>query len=158
MGFLLTEPQRAFRAILIAVARGAWPKLERPDDTISYRELGEAASSKGLVSFYPMLTPPFRGMGAELGVVSTYEVAFGRPLLSALVIQEASGQPGPGFVDLARRLGVQVGADHESYVRTEQSLVRDFWRDQDPTRVIDAATSVLIDRLDQIRKDLRRIQ
>jgi hypothetical protein len=103
-----------------------------------------------------MLKPPFRGVGAELGVVSSYEAAFGRPLLSALVIQEASGQPGPGFVELAIRLGVEVGTDHDSYVQAEQQLVREFWRDDDPTRILDAGLAAVLDRLDQIRRDLRR--
>ena len=116
----------------------------------------EEAEKRGLVSSYPMLKPPFRGMGAELGVVSTYESAFGRPLLSALVIQEASGQPGPGFIDLASRLGVEVSENHSAYVSAEQRLVRAFWRDPDPTRVFDAGLTRVLEQLRDIRRDLRR--
>jgi hypothetical protein len=156
MELLLTEPQRTFRAVLIDVARGEWPNTTHPRGNISYTELGREASNRGLVSSFPMLEGPFRGMGAALGVVSTYEMSFGRPLLSALVVQEASGQPGAGFVDLAIGLGVDVGENHEAFIVDEQRLIRDFWRDPDPTRVLDAGLSAILHQLQGIRHDIRR--
>ena len=35
-----------------------------------------------------MVTKPFRGLGQALGKISMYEHSFGRPLLTALVVQE----------------------------------------------------------------------
>jgi hypothetical protein len=139
------------RSTLIRVARD----LGHPG-TLSYRELGLDAEAHGYKAHYPMTTPPFRGLGEALGAISRYEHDHGRPLISALVVREADGLPGPGFFELARQLGRNVGGDERAFFELERAAVLDFWRDRDdPTRALDAAMDVLLRELRRIRKELR---
>jgi hypothetical protein len=136
---------------LIRVARD----LDHPG-TLSYLALGKDAKEHGYSAHYPMITPPFRGLGEALSAISRYEHDHGRPLISALVVREDTGRPGPGFFDLARQLGRNVGANEPAFFELERSAVLDFWRDRDdPTRALDAAMDVLLRELRRIRKELR---
>jgi hypothetical protein len=64
--------------------------------------------------------PRFRGIGKLLGHISAYEHENGRPLLSALVVQSGTYQPGNGFAGIGRELGYQIQSGQE----------RAFWRNQ----------------------------
>jgi len=95
-----------------------------------YRELINAARYKGIVTYQElaqMMGLPISGqhMGSQvgwiLGEISEDEHAAGRPMLSAVAVA-VSGEPGEGFYELARKLGL-LGE-----VPSEES--RKFWRRQ----------------------------
>ena len=46
-----------------------------------------------------------RQVGEMLGIISTIEHFFGRPMLSAVVVRKDTGEPGDGFFELAEELG-----------------------------------------------------
>jgi hypothetical protein len=95
-----------------------------------FSELIQAAQHRGTTT-YQMLASimglPTQGnlMGKEvgqiLGEVSEDEVARGRPMLSAIVVNTA-GLPGPGFFGLATDLGLFKGeSDHEKREHWERT-------------------------------------
>jgi len=72
---------------------------------------------KGSAIYYSDLTKHIRSIGFGphdsgfhhlLGQISVEENAAGRGMLSVLVIRKEDGMPGPGFFDLAQRLGRDV--------------------------------------------------
>lgn len=146
----LTPSERILRYVLVDAARHA-------DDpgTLTYTDLGRRAAEHSDWSFtYPMIEKPFRGMGEALGKVSIYEHSLGRPMITALVVQQQSQRPGEGFAQLARTLGRLTSEDAETFWRDEVASVREFWRDPDPTRILDAAMSLVLEQLRLIRRDL----
>lgn len=72
--------------------------------------------------------PRFRGIGTAIGHVSVYEYQYGRPLLSALVVQAGTLHAGDGFVQLARDLGHQIQPGQErAYWRSQVEAVVHYW-------------------------------
>ena|SRR5215472_1889851 len=59
-------------------------------------------------------------IGKAIAHISTYEHQFGRPLLSALVVQAGTNRASDGFAELCRDLGHQIQPDQE----------RVYWRGQ----------------------------
>ncbi len=144
----LTPSERILRAVMIDGARHA----EEPG-TLTYTDLGRRAAKHTRWSFtYPMIEKPFRGLGKALGKISTYEHSLGRPLITALVVQQQSGRPGEGFAQLARSLGRLTTDDEESFWLVEVESVREFWQDPDPTRILDAAVDRLTGQLRSIQR------
>jgi len=70
----------------------------------------------------------YKGIGQILAQVSSYEHAYGRPMLSALVVQKHSRRPGKGFAELARSLGEEVVPGQEmDFWRSEVERVIAYW-------------------------------
>jgi hypothetical protein len=73
--------------------------------------------------------PRFRGIGKAIAHISTYEHQFGRPLLSALVVQERTNRAGDGFAELCRDLGHRIQPDQERvFWRGQVEAVVRYWR------------------------------
>jgi hypothetical protein len=73
-------------------------------------------------------SPAFHQM---LGDVSARAFDAGAPLLSAVVIRKGDGYPGPGFANLARRLGFTVESGDEPELEfwgQQLERVREWWR------------------------------
>jgi len=102
-------------------------------------ELITAARYKGKVTYQEiakLIGLPLEGnyMGAQighlLGDISEDETKRGRPMLSAIVVN-TTGQPGPGFFDLARGLGRLSGASSDEerrFWQSEVDAVHDTWQ------------------------------
>ena len=151
----LTQFEHAVRSVLIDHAQ-----RDREDPMtalLTYNQLcTEVGPGHGS---YPMVTPPFRGLGEALGHVSMYEVERGRPMLTALVVQQDSQRPGAGFAQLGRQLGFAVGntpQDEEAFWRAEVAEVVRVWAGDDPTAFLDGGVGVLLDELRTIKQLLRR--
>jgi hypothetical protein len=146
----LTPAERVLRAVMIDRARTA----AAGDPCLTYTELGEEARKREMPGTYPMTNKPFRGMGEALGNIVRYEHALGRPLLTSLIVQQGSRRPGEGFIRLAEHLGRDVSAGEETFWRAEVAAVVEFWQDDDPTRISDAAFAKVLDELTRLRRDL----
>lgn len=101
-------------------------------DEAWYRATGEAhavliqfARSEDLISYSDLcsriraiqLEPHSYAMRAFLGEISTVEHHRGQGLLSVVVVYKHGDQhPGPGFFELARELGYQVGDETQFWV------------------------------------------
>lgn len=81
------------------------------------REIISRACRKDLPIYYSDLTrriqsisfgPHDAGFHHLLGQISVEEAEAGRGMLSVLVVTKENGMPGPGFFDLAQRLGRDV--------------------------------------------------
>ena len=69
-----------------------------------------------------------REVGQVLGEVSEDEHEAGRPMLSAIAVNEA-GFPGQGFFTLARRLGkLHEGMPENEFLEAERQLVYAEWK------------------------------
>jgi hypothetical protein len=119
-------------------------------------ELGKRVDPNGLWH-YPMTRPPFRGLNEALGHVSKYEAAHGRPLLSALVVNDNTRKPGDGFVKMAATdLGREV-TDSDEFWRGELARVGVFWTSDDQVLRIDTAIGEVLTELSAIKRQLRQI-
>lgn len=149
----LTALELGIRRALISLAVKA-----NPDEPflapVTYADVGRVCDPHG-VSHYPMTRPPFRGLNVALGHVSMYEVEHGRPMITALVVHEADGTPGPGFAKLACHLGYDV-EDEVAFWQNELVEVIRVWTSDDPTIHIDAALGVVVEELQSIKTILRR--
>jgi hypothetical protein len=152
----LTQFEHAIRSVLIGHVEGA-DATDPMTACLTYTQLGaEVGSDHGS---YPGVTPPFRGLGKALGHVCMYEVERGRPMLTAVVVQQGSQRPGEGFAQLGRQLGFDVGntpADEEAFWRAELAEVVRVWARNDPTAFLDGGIGVLLDELRAIKQLLRR--
>jgi hypothetical protein len=110
--------------------------------------------------------PRFRGIGKVLSRISTYEHENGRPLLSCLVVQQASQQAGPGFAALARELGFGIpsGGEREFWVSQVEAVVR-YWQEPGKTAAVpDPAAQALAlitnaaEQIEQARRLLSALQ
>lgn len=150
----LTRPEQTIRRILIREASAATPG-NPTTACLSYTELGVRFDPDGLhTDHHPMSIRPFRGLNEALGHVAMYEHALGRPLLTALVVTEKERRPGPGFAELARHLGFAVDDEEVLWEEQLQAAV-DFWSDDDPTRVVDAALGRVLSELSAIKRLVR---
>jgi len=100
-------------------------------------ELVRAAEYRGVTTYQDIaviMGLPTWGshMGSEtgrvLGDVSSDEVAAGRPMLSAVVV-DVKGHVGPGFFTLAKQLGrLADGDDEQAFLAAEREAVYAAWR------------------------------
>ncbi|CAL9640348.1 hypothetical protein SUDANB176_06329 [Streptomyces sp. enrichment culture] len=149
----LTPAERDIHRALSTRAREADP-AKPLEACLTYKELGLLIDPEG--GNTGMSRPPFRTLFPALGNVSRYEVEHGRPMLSALVVNQDSRVPGPGFVELAQQLQVPVG-DPDTYWDEELREVVRFWSAQDPVLLLDAAVDRLMAELDAIRTAVQRL-
>jgi hypothetical protein len=110
--------------------------------------------------------PRFRGIGKVLGRISTYEHENGRPLLSSLVVQQASQQAGPGFAALGRQLGfgIPAGGERAFWVSQVEAVVG-YWQEPgksasvpDPAAQALALVTNAAEQLEQARRLLSALQ
>jgi len=69
-------------------------------------------------------------VGRLVGEISEDEVTLGRPMLSALVVEKDTGQPGEGFFKLARDLGVFNGNgknEKRKFLSREKAKLYSVW-------------------------------
>ena len=152
----LTQFEHAIRSVLIDHAQRAGA-ADPMTACLTYTELGDELGDEH--GSYPMVKPPFRGLGEALGHVCMYEVERGRPMLTALVVQQGSQRPGDGFPQLARHLGFAVGntpADEVAFWRAELAEVVRVWAGGDPTALLDGGIEVILEELRTIKQLLRR--
>ncbi|MEW2255894.1 hypothetical protein [Streptomyces sp. NPDC047869] len=77
-------------------------------------------------------------------------------MLSALVVAQDTRVPGPGFVELARHLGLPV-SNPDTYWEEELKGVASFWSLHDPVLVLDSAIDRLMDELSEIKAAIQRL-
>ena len=113
----LDPVEERVRAFLISRARQADPGRSSRAKT-EYQQVGRAVDPEELYWSWPR----FRGLGEVLGNISVFEYQHDRPLLSAIVVQAGTGQPGDGFYKglLQDRLRFQLSPDE----------ARAFWREE----------------------------
>lgn len=97
--------------------------------------LTDVAKARGRIT-YSDLAPQIRAIAFEhddprfwhlLGEVSVDEMNKGRGMLSAIVVHKHGDmRPGPGFYDLAKRLGKKVG-EVDRFWLAEFNRVHDVW-------------------------------
>jgi hypothetical protein len=107
-----------------------------------YEELKQVARAQ-TVAYYGQIAPladldmdraDHRAeLGRILGEISRHEHSLGRPMLSAVVVHAPGGedslQPGKGFFELARELGVQPpDDDDDTFYQNELRRVHAAWR------------------------------
>jgi hypothetical protein len=106
-----------------------------------YKELINVARSQNLISYDDLNKqlnlgldfnlPPDRDLiGQWLGEISEHEVKAGRHMLSALVGHKEDkgvGDPGKGFYEYARALGVHVGGDDLGFWAREVKWLHEYW-------------------------------
>ena len=91
------------------------------------------AAQKGKTVYYDEISKriglsrdSFRLLTEILDAIAEYEHGQSRPLLTAVAVQRASGISGPGFIGLARRLGL-YGWYERRFYETELSKVYSQW-------------------------------
>ena len=102
-----------------------------------YSELITAAKYRGTLTYQEiakMMGLPLSGVhlpgvtGKILGEISEDEVSNGRPMLSALAVG-LKGLPGPGFYNLARKLGkLNLEEDEQQFWQKECQAVYNVWK------------------------------
>lgn len=101
-------------------------QIARFQDLISYDDL-----NKQLNLGLDFTLPPDRNLiGHWLDEISEYEVRAGRHMLSAVVVHkegEGFGDPGKGFYECARELGVYKGGDDIGFWAKEVEWLHDYW-------------------------------
>ena len=123
-GVSLTPIEERIRLFLIDRAKGT-TRISPFDARITYADL--CASVDPQQHYWK--GPRFRGIGKAIGHISTYEHQFGRPLLSALVVQASTNRASDGFAELCRDLGHQIQPDQERvFWRGQVEAVVRYWR------------------------------
>lgn len=103
--------ERALRLYLIDQARRS--------RLVTYSEVAEAVRPYSAVR----LERPFSPLHAWLGNVSRFEVAAGRPMLSAIVVTQDTGRPGEGFGPFAaEELGMDVSDESTFWIHQRDSV------------------------------------
>jgi hypothetical protein len=151
----LTPQERALWNELRTLASGL-TTIDAEEHCISYKQLGRRVDPNG-TWHYPMTRPPFRGLNEALGHVSKYEAAHGRPLLSALVVNEDTRKPGSGFVNMAVTDLRREVADPDEFWREELARVVSFWTADDQVLLIDTAIGQVLTELVAVKRQLRQI-
>ena len=99
-------------------------KVARGRGTITYSDLTTEMTKAGL----SRLDPHSSALAGLLGQINLLEHKRGRPLISAVVVYKTGDlEPGPGFWEFARHLGVDPGAgEHARLEFWAQELERCF--------------------------------
>ena len=109
-------------------------KVARDRTTITYSGLADEMARAGLIR----LEPHSSALAALLGHVNLLEHEDGWPLISALVIHKgADAEPGPGFWNFARDLGIDVGSGPHARLEFWSAEVQRclaFWGSNSPSR------------------------
>ncbi len=106
-----------------------------------YEKLTQIARFQGLISYDDLnkqldlgldfTLPPDRDLiGQWLDEISKYEVKAGRHMLSAIVGHkegESVSDPGKGFYECARELGIYVGGDDLGFWAKEVKWLHEYW-------------------------------
>jgi hypothetical protein len=91
-------------------------------ETITYRTLAEQTGLPTEGHQLGQTLAPF------LDRINIYERAHGRPLLSAVVVREANGRPGPGFFGFALQVGeLTLGEEEETFWARQIAAIRRTW-------------------------------
>jgi len=108
-----------------------------PAALAAYHHLIEVAMHRGTTTYGALaerLGLPRRGsrMARELGgildLISRYEAAHHRPLLSVVVFSTTDRKPGKGFFKLARELGfLEAKTDEDAFYRFQLGAVYHTW-------------------------------
>lgn len=151
----LTPQERAIWRELRTLA-GGLTITDAEEHCISYKQLGRRVDPNG-VWHYPMTRPPFRGLNEALGHVSKYEAAHGRPLLSALVVNDITRKPGDGFAKMATTDLGRDATDPDEFWREELARVVAFWATDDQVLRNDTAMGQVLTDLAAIKRQLRQI-
>lgn len=105
-------------------------KLAKDRATITYSDLASEMAQAGLIR----LEPHSSALAALLGHVNLLEHEEGRPLISALVIYKGGdAEPGQGFWNFARDLGIKVGSGPDARLEFWSAEVQrcyTFWKSQ----------------------------
>lgn len=68
-------------------------------------------------------------IGADLGVISKFEMKNKRPLLSAIVVCKGKKEPGSGFYKMAYEIGkLKIVANKVKFAIREQIKVHEYWK------------------------------
>lgn len=106
---------------LIQSMRNHIIEVAKRRDVIGYRKLallvGMDATSEHFAA----------NVGRVLDRINEMEVAQARPLLSAVVCGIEANEPGPGFYDAARRLGLHRGRDDVGFWIEQLNKVYYYW-------------------------------
>src|SRR2546425_193963 len=64
--------------------------------------------------------------------IADYELAAGRPLLAAIIVNENSNMPGAGLFSYAKRKGLMKAKDKDTlaFFLSEAKKVHDYWSSQ----------------------------
>lgn len=96
-------------------------------DVKLYGHLIEIARSRGKIE-YGQTGRHFRPLATLLDEINEHEHAEGRPLLSVLVVNGETHQPGAGFWKCATALGrYRSGGSRLAFLRNETKAVWDMW-------------------------------
>jgi hypothetical protein len=152
----LSPAEGRVRQILIERAKRTDPRLPR-NSLITYGELCAEADPDQAY----WRRPRYRGIGSALGHVSAYEHEHGRPLLSALVVQQQTMRAGDGFADvLGRDLGFDIapGGERGFWLEQVEKVVR-YWTGpgkdattSEPVSEARARLTAVMSELDSIRR------
>lgn len=100
--------------------------VARARKTQTYSEICAAMRGACQVAVEPHSSALF----GLLGQICTLESEAGRPLISAVVLHKGDGEPGEGFWNIARDLGIDPGstkdARYEFWIR-ELSRCHEYW-------------------------------
>jgi hypothetical protein len=154
----LTAYERRIRQALIAAARRADP-IDTDTALVTYGELDTLVPSDHTGNSKPgvghaWMTP----VRIALYHVSAYEHQFGRPLISALAVRKDGRFPGEGFAKLVAQIWPDQTHDDQAFWEDHVRAVVEFWTDEDPYRVHDAALTALLRELSDIKTRLRALE
>ena len=108
------QAKEEVRAILVERAK------RESNPTIFYSDLG--AQTRAIT-----FQPDSHAFHALLGEISSEEFDSGRGMLSVLVVSKDNLKPGPGFFELARRLGIEEPDTDRVWIDQFNHVVT-FWR------------------------------
>jgi len=108
-----------------------------------YHKLQEVAKAKGLIGYDELNTELELGLDLSLpsdrnlleqwlGEISEYEVEKGRHMLSSLVVHKQGdffGNPGKGYFEFAKDLGVYTGEDDVRFWAKEVKWLHRYWNE-----------------------------
>ena len=105
---------------------------------ILYARLTQAAKEKKFVSYADLSAAISQPMTDGAGVnamtemleeIADHELANGRPLLAAIIVNENTNMPGAGLFSYAKRKGLMKPKDKDTltFFLTEAKKVHEFW-------------------------------
>ncbi|MBV9832952.1 MAG: hypothetical protein JO055_01010 [Alphaproteobacteria bacterium] len=121
----------ALTATNFGISNSAWnaAKAEARSAMVEVARKGKTLSYGGLASKIHTLQFEARDIRLFhlLGEISREEDAGGRGMLSAVVVRQEDGKPGPGFFDLALSIGHNA-SDQMAFWVSEFEKVTKYWK------------------------------